>query len=185
MFWPAKEDYYLGSYSELCEQQLKASMRDAEADILRIDELKNSDAWDTAQKIARDFENTYHQVKSTDKRGIPIPQNILLNYSIVDFSHPKLNVPIMYPSGQMSEIELDLSQDISSLYYDIQPASTLSSREDGTEFRYFGAHLLGLVNFEFGITLDNGTELPADTYPFYMPFKDVRVSQNHRSGIYN
>lgn len=185
MFWPAKEDYYLGSYNERCEQELVATMRETDSETLSLAQLRASESFTIAQKIARDFESTYHLLKSTDREGTPIELDSLVDHTTLVLSRPTLNIPVIYPGGSAFEIAVDLKNDKKVLYYDIQPTSSTVINEEGKEARYHGAHLLGLVHFEDAVTLENGFELPIDTYLFYMPFKDLRISSEHRGGIFN
>jgi hypothetical protein len=185
MFWPVDEDYFLRPYSEQCEQEFISELKESTSEYLSINELKNCASFVTAQRIAKDFEETYHLIKSLDSNHVPLLPEQLLNPTYLRLSKPKINIPVEYRSGKSFQIEVDLDRDQDIVYYDIQPKFSRTLNEKGNEVTYFGAHLLGLVAFHEGIQLENGIDLPADNYPFVMPFKDLKVSSEHRASVFN
>lgn len=185
MNWPVEEDYFLKSYSERCEQELVDAMAETDGEIIKFERLRKSAAWVTAQRIAKDFEDTFHLVKSVDAKGNPLMHNGIHGESTITLSRPSLMIPVSYPSGVNFEICLDFKHDKDVTYFDIHPASTPDTDDEGQEYIYYGAHLFGLVQVDGGIALQNGLELPEDSYTFYLPFRNLKVAENHRTGIYN
>lgn len=175
-------DFFYASWTERIEREL-AELLPHNGTFSR-EELKKTNAWESAQKLAKDFESTYHVLK----QNVDTPQSLelhrFLGGNLIKLANPELHLPITILGVDEDdcdrEIRIFSQKDITCRYVDIQPATSIA-RE--SEKPYNGPHLLVDV-FIDDIEIDD-YELPGGLYVAYIPFKKVEISAEHQPSLNN